>query len=119
MWKKLKFPGLTHSRNGNTVDSFFISSLWIRPLSFHFVSLFPHSFLFLPFLSLLSPLSQAKCTLPELRKLYFELKDEIFSTASHSGYNCDTGKLEQLLKKYLGDTMKLSDVDHPKYVDRC
>ena len=72
----------------------------------------------LPFLSLLSPLSQAKRTLPELRKLYFELKDEIFATASHSGYNCDTGKLEQLLKKYLGDTMKLSDVDHPKYVDR-
>ena len=106
--QKWKYSGL--SLHKQSVDKTTVIS---------FASLFPHLSPVLPFLSLLSPLSQAKCTLPELRKLYFELKDEIFSTASHSGYNCDTGKLEQLLKKYLGDTMKLSDVDHPKYVDRC
>ena len=40
-------------------------------------------------------------TLASIRKLYFELKEQVFATA-RLGYGCDTNALEKLLKREFG-----------------
>ena len=55
-----------------------------------------------------------KNTLAELRQMYFELKEEVFSTCNRLGYCCNSQRLEELLKRTVGTEMVLTDVLHPK-----
>lgn len=55
----------------------------------------------------------AKKSLKELRQLCFQLKDDVFASPKF-GIAYNTESLEELLKKYLGTEMKMSDVKHPK-----
>ena len=57
--------------------------------------------------------SVAQKTLPQLRQLYFELKDKVFaSPKSVWGDNCK--ELEKLLIDVFGPTVKMTDVKYPK-----
>lgn len=54
----------------------------------------------------------AKKTLPQIRRLYFILKERVFSTSGPFGY--DTAKLEELYKEELGTHMTMNSVTHPR-----
>ena len=54
-------------------------------------------------------------SLPELRRLYFEMKDTVFKPQfKFFNHACDTNALEELLKKMLGTEMKMDSVRKPK-----
>ena len=56
----------------------------------------------------------AKKSLSQLRQLYFKMKDKVFGS-DRFGFAYNTEALEKLLKDEFGSSMKLSDVDFPKY----
>lgn len=57
-----------------------------------------------------------KKSLASIRKLYFELKEEVFATARF-GYGCDTNALERLLKREFGTTERMLPLPNgPKFV---
>lgn len=45
-------------------------------------------------------------SLASIRKLYFELKEEVFARA-RCGFGCDTDALEKLLKREFGTTERM------------
>ena len=54
-------------------------------------------------------------SLPELRRLYFEMKDTVFKPQfKFFNHACDTHALEELLKKMLGTEKKMDIVKKPK-----
>ena len=54
-----------------------------------------------------------KLSLTELRRLFFKLKEDVFSNPKLGiAYNTDT--LETILQNELGTDIKMSDVKHPK-----
>ena len=53
-------------------------------------------------------------TLRELRKLYFEMKREVFSTM-RCGFGCDEEKMDRLLQKYFGK-IRMDEEVPSKYV---
>lgn len=55
----------------------------------------------------------AKKTLPELRQLYFKLKEQIFASPRF-GFAYNTEALESLLKETLGSEIRMCDVKEPK-----
>ncbi len=59
----------------------------------------------------------AKKTLEELRKVYFEMKENVFKPQSKLlPTACDTDALESLLQKTLGIEQSMNDVRKPKLV---
>ena len=54
----------------------------------------------------------AKKTLPQLRRLYFILKERVFSSSSPFGY--DTAELEEFYREELGTHMTMDSVSHPR-----
>lgn len=56
-----------------------------------------------------------KKSLTELRQLYFLLKNRIFMKSRY-GYGYSSNALEEILKDYLKEDVRMSDVIHPKYV---
>lgn len=54
----------------------------------------------------------AKKTLPQLRRLYFILKERVFSSSGPFGY--DTAELEEFYKEELGTHMTMDSVSHPR-----
>ena len=72
--------------------------------------------LFLSFFTLLLySLVLAKKTLPEMRQLYFKLKEQIFASPRF-GFAYNTEALESLLKETLGSEIRMCDVREPKLV---
>ena len=56
-------------------------------------------------------------TLAAVRKLYFELKEQVFANA-RLGYGCDTDALETLLQREFGTDEKMLPLpDGPKLVN--
>ncbi len=54
-------------------------------------------------------------SLDELKQMFFELKDSVFKKQSKLlPTACDTEALEELLKKNLGEHIKMRDVTKPK-----
>lgn len=51
--------------------------------------------------------------LSQLRKMFFKLKEEVFSKG-RVGICYDTAKLEEMLKEVLGTNVRMGDVQHPK-----
>ncbi len=52
-------------------------------------------------------------SISQLRNLFFQLKEEVFSKG-RVGFCYDTAKLEEMLKEELGTDTRMSDVKHPK-----
>ena len=61
-------------------------------------------------------LYSAKKSLHQLKQLYFELKEDVFSSGNRYGYGFDTKKKEQVLLRYFDPEMKMTDITEPKYV---
>ena len=61
-------------------------------------------------------LYSAKKSLHQLKQLYFELKEDVFSSGNKYGYGFDTKKKEQVLLRYFDPEIKMTDVTEPKYV---
>ena len=61
--------------------------------------------------------STGKKSLASIRKLYFELKEEVFATAKFN-YGCDTDALERLLKREFGSEERMLPLPNgPKLVN--
>ena len=56
-----------------------------------------------------------KVSLPQLRRIYFEMKDTVFKQQSKFiSHTCDTNALEDLLKRMLGTELRMDDIKKPK-----
>ena len=58
----------------------------------------------------------ARKSLHQLKQLYFELKEDVFSSGNKYGYGFDTKKKEQVLLRYFDPEMKMTAITEPKYV---
>lgn len=57
-------------------------------------------------------------TLDEMKRMFFELKDNVFKKQSKLiPTACDTDALEELLKKNLGEHIKMRSVTKPKWAN--
>ena len=57
----------------------------------------------------------AKKTLPQLRQLYFSLKERVFSSSGPFGIpSYDSAELEKFYKEELGTHMTMDSVSHPR-----
>lgn len=54
-------------------------------------------------------------SIAHLRKLFFKLKDDVFSNKG-LGFGYNTKFLEKLLQEELGMEQRMCDIRHPKYV---
>ena len=55
----------------------------------------------------------AKKTVKEVRKIYFRLKEEVFSSP-RAGFAYNTAALEKLLQETLGSRTQMNSVSSPK-----
>ena len=54
-------------------------------------------------------------SLPQLRRMYFEMKDTVFKQQSKFiSHTCDTNALEELLKRMLGTDQRMDEIKKPK-----
>ena len=56
----------------------------------------------------------ARKSLHQLKQLYFELKEEVFSSGNKYGYGFDTKKKERVLLRYFDPEMKMTAIMEPK-----
>ena len=56
----------------------------------------------------------AKKSLQQLKQLYFEMKEDVFSSGNKYGYGFDTRKMEQVLQRHFDPEMRMSSVTEPK-----
>lgn len=55
----------------------------------------------------------AKRSLPQLRQMYFKMRERVL-LKPHAGMGFDTDAYEELLKEEVGTNMTMSDVQEPK-----
>ena len=56
----------------------------------------------------------AKKSLHQLKQLYFEMKEDVFGSGNKYGYDFDTKKMEEVLRRNFTPEMKMTSVLEPK-----
>ena len=56
----------------------------------------------------------AKKSLYQLKQLYFEMKEDVFGSGNKYGYDFDTKKMEEVLKRNFTPEIRMASVLEPK-----
>ena len=59
-------------------------------------------------------MTPAKKSLQQLKQLYFEMKEDVFSSGNKYGYGFDTRKMEEVLQRNFDPEMRMSSISEPK-----